>query len=386
MDIYIFKEVSVPFLLSLAVLTMTALLSKAIKIIELMVTHGIGFSFIFWFVVSVIPTFLIYTIPVSFLIGVLIAFTRLSSDSEITAMKAGGLSLFNMIRPVLALTVIAYAVTLAFTLYIYPWGNMNIKRLLFEAARTRLVSGIEEKTFYDRFKGVVLYVDHLNNTTGEMEGIFISESPDEPGAEPNVFFADRGVFSPATEDSTVYLKLFDGTIHRGEAGKEEAYHIADFSTYVLELSLSGGPGVMDGGRANRELYPGELAARIEKARARGESTAPYVIDLHKRFALPASIFVFALLGVPLGIQKIRAARFTGFSVALGVVMVYYVLSTALEALGNNGLLNPIFAVWGSDIIFAVAGLYVFYMAAQDTPVDAASWLRRVVPHSADKGR
>ncbi len=380
MNIYIFKEAAVPFLLSLVILTLTALLSKSIKIVELMVTHGIGASFIFWFVVSVIPSFIIYTIPISFLIGVLIAFTRLSSDSEIIAMKAGGLSLYNMMRPVLALSALACAATLAFTLYVFPWGNLNIKKLLFDAARTRLIAGMEEKTFYDRFKGVVLYVDHLNIKTGEMEGIFISESAggDE---EPNVFFADKGVFSPSTGESSVYLKLFNGSIHRGAAGSEK-YHIADFSTYVLELGLTGGPAGVTESKANRDLYPGELLDRVRQIREKGEDTAPYVIDLHKRFALPASVFVFALLGIPLGIQKIRAARFTGFSVAMAVVLVYYVLSTAFEAIGENGLLNPVLAVWGSDIVFGAAGLYVFYKAAKDSPVEVASWFRR----AAHKGR
>ncbi|MDO8426712.1 MAG: LPS export ABC transporter permease LptF [Deltaproteobacteria bacterium] len=366
---YIFKEITVPFLLSLAVLTATGLLSKTVKLIELMVTHGIGPSFIFRFIVSVIPSFLIYTLPVSFLIGVLVAFTRLSSDSEITAMKSTGLGLFSIMKPVLLLAFIAYLTTLAFTLYLFPWGNVNLRRLLFEAAKTKLVSGIEEKTFYDKFKGVVLYVDHLNIKTGEMEGIFISQTG--PGTESNAFFANKGVFSPPTEESTVYLKLYSGTMHR-KTENNGAYHIADFESYVLELSISGASEAGTPGKPNRELYISELVHRIKETKAKGESTAPYMIDLHKRLALPASVFVFALLGVPLGIQKIRAARFTGFSVALAVVLMYYVVSTALEALGENGRLNPVLAVWGSDIIFVAVGVYIFYSAAKDRPIEAGS--------------
>lgn len=364
---YIFKEIAVPFLLSLAILTATALLSKVIKLVELMVTHGIGISFIFWFVLSVIPSFLIYTIPISFLIGVLIAFTRLSSDSETVAMKASGLSLFNLMRPVLFLALLAYIATLACTLYLFPWGNINLKRLMFDAAKTRLVSGIEEKTFYDRFKGAVLYVDHLNPKTGEMEGIFISQA--QPGGESNVFFAQKGIFSPSTDQFSVYLKLEQGTIHR-KTETNSAYHIADFATYTLELSLTGGESAVNtADKPNRELYISELSKRISDIKAKGQNPASYIIDLHKRFALPASVFVFAILGVPLGIQKIRAAKFTGFSVALGVILIYYVVSTAMEALGDNGALNPVLAVWGSDILFAIGGLYVFYKAGKDAPIN-----------------
>lgn len=397
LNTYIFKEISVPFLLSLAVLTATGLLSKTVKLIELIVTHGIGPSFIFWFIISVIPSFIIYTIPVAFIIGVLVAFTRLSSDSEITAMKAAGVSLFSIMKPVMLTAFIAYLLTLAFTLYLFPWGNINLRNLLFEAAKAKLVSGIEEKTFYDKFKGAVLYVDHLNIRTGEMEGLFISQTGSVgrpagaqapsapggpggtagagaqagPGAESTIFFASRGVFSPPTEESTVYLKLYNGTIHR-KTENNGAYHIADFESYVLELSIAGSDAASAGKRPNRELYINELTRRIKEIRAKGERTAPYMIDLHKRFALPASVFVFALLGVPLGIQKVRAARFTGFTVALGVVLFYYVVSTALEALGENGRLNPVLAVWGSDIIFLAAGFYIFRAAAKDRPIEIGS--------------
>ncbi|MEK7774032.1 MAG: LptF/LptG family permease, partial [Deltaproteobacteria bacterium] len=181
-DRYVFKETAVPFLLSLAILTMTALLSKVVKLIELMLTHGAGARFVFWFILSVLPSFLIYTIPVSFLIGVLVAFTRLSSDSEITAMKASGISLFKLLRPVLALAVIASASTLAFTMYFFPWGSLNLKKLMYDAAKSKLVSGMEEKTFYDRFKGVTIHVDHIIPKTGEMEGIFISQTGAVEGA------------------------------------------------------------------------------------------------------------------------------------------------------------------------------------------------------------
>ena len=372
MSRYILTEIGVPFLLSLAVLTATALLTKSVNIIELMVTQGVGGGFIFWFMLSVLPSFLIYTLPVSFLIGVLAAFTRLSSDSEITAMKASGLSLYTMARPVLVFALMVYAATLAVTLYLFPWGNLNLKSLVFEASKERFISGLDEKTFYDKFKGIVLYVDKINLKSGEMEGIFISETGEKE--ELNIFFASKGVFSPATERNTVYLRLQEGTIHR-KTEQDETYHIAGFQTYTLELGLSAQPGSVEN-RKNRELSGGELRQRIKETEARGEDSSPLVIDLHKRFALPASVFVFGLMGVPLGLQRIRAARFTGFSVAIGVVLVYYVLSTAFEAIGENGPLHPVFAVWASDIIFMAAGIFIFARTAADRPVNPFSGMMR----------
>ncbi|TAN63683.1 LPS export ABC transporter permease LptF [bacterium] len=367
---YIFTEIAVPFGLSLVILNVTALLSKVMKLIDLMVTHGMGPSFVFWFIASIMPSFLIYTIPISFLVGVLVAFTRLSSDSEITAMKAGGVSLLSMMRPVMAMAGLAGLLSLACAAYLFPWGNLNIKKLLFESAKTKLISGIEEKTFYDKFKGAVIYVDHLSgggakDASGVMQGVFISDTSDK--GEPAVFFAKQGEFE-STDSELVYLKLSDGTLHKKSA-KDDAYHIAKFSSYLLELKLpEGGPSPSMFNRPNRELYPLELLQKITVLKAGGKSTRSQVMELNKRFSLPASVLVFALISVPLGIQKIRTARLTGFSVSLGVVLIYYVLSTALETLGSNGVLNPAAAVWGSNIIFTAAGLYAVYRASKDRPI------------------
>ena len=365
---YIFKEITVPFALSVAILTFTALLSKVIKLVDLMVTHGLGPLFVLKFVASVLPAFLIYTIPISFLIAVLVAFTRLSSDCEITAMKASGVSLYAMMKPVLFMAALSFILTLSFTLYLFPLGNITMKKLVFDAARSRIASGMEEKTFYDRFKGIVLYVDHLSGARGGskdlMEGIFIFDNSN-PG-EPNIFAAKEGAFLAGDGDNSLYLKLYDGSLHR-KNDKNDSYSIADFSTYLLDMSISGADASMLT-KSHREMYPGELIGKVRETRASGENPAPHMIDLHKRFSLPASIFVFALLGLPLGIQKARTARFTGFSISLGVVLAYYVTSTALETLGNNGALNPVLAVWGSDVIFAIIGLYLFYMAANDRPI------------------
>ena len=106
----------------------------------------------------------------------------------------------------------------------------------------------------------------------------------------------------------------------------------------------------------------------------GRDPSPHIIDLHKRFALPASVFVFGLLGIPLGIQRIRTIRFTSFTIGLGVMLFYYVLSKALESLGEKGLLNPVLAVWGTDIIMSALGIAMFYKAAKDSPIKSLTWL------------
>ncbi len=384
---YIFRETAVPFLLSVSILTVTALLTKVIKLIELLVTRGAGVTFAAWFVLSVIASFFVYILPVSFLIGVLVAFTRLSSDSEITAMKASGLSLFGIARPVLFFATAAYILNLAFTLYVFPWGNMKTKTLLLDTAKTRLVSGIEEKVFYDRFKGAVLYVDHITED-GEMEGIYISQEEDsQKKVGPMMFFAEKGEFIPSEDASTLFLKLFNGTIHSKPSGAEAAdgaYHIARFSTYVVELKLPGIEPAIGLNKGDKELYINELLDKIKVLKAKGQDASRYILELHRRFALPASVFVFALLGIPLGIQKVRVQRFTGFNIAIVIVLIYYILTTALETLGKNRMLPLWLSVWGANFIMLAVALYFFYRRAVDAPLNPVPGLRARLRRSDKK--
>jgi len=350
-----------PFFLCLVVLTSTALLTKTIKLIGLIVGHGLGMGFAFWFIASLLPSFLIYTIPISFLVAVLITFTRLSSDSEFIAMKALGLNLFTITRPILVFAFFVFSMTLAFTLYIYPWGNITLKRLLIEGASQGLASGIKEKTFYDSLSDLVIYVDHVSQETGELEGVFIARK--NPSGKSDIFVAERAAIGGGGTKSSLYIKLEQGTSQREDRGKD-SYHVANFSKYTLDLNPSSpGPGLI--ARSNRELYPHEMVERIKEINARGGFTPPYVMDLHKRFTLPASVFIFGLIGATLGIQGIRTSRLTGFSLALGVILLYYVLSTALEGLGETGVINPVAAVWGSNIITGVIAFYIFYMKSKD---------------------
>ncbi len=356
---YIFNELAGVFFLSILILTGTALLSKIIKIIELLLTKGLPLTIVLSFAASLLPSFLIYTIPVAFLVAVLVGFTRLSSDSEIIAMKASGVGLFNIMRPVMALSAIAFALSLSIFLYVFPLANLNLKKILFEAARKGLVSGIEEGMFYDKFKGAVLYVEHIEADT--LYGVFISEELNN--GESNVFLAKSARFEASDNNDALSLRLFDGTLHR-KAIDEGQYHTADFSSYSIALN-SPQASSLGNAQSNRELFANGLSAKARAMEAQGKDASPVIIDLHKRFALPASVFIFALIGVPLGIQRVRSARLTGFSIALFVALLYYVSSTAFESLGETGRLNPVLSVWGSDIIFLVGGVMVFYRATRE---------------------
>jgi lipopolysaccharide export system permease protein len=130
------------------------------------------------------PSFLVLTIPMSFLVGTLTAFTRLCSDSEVTAMKASRISLYEMIRPVMLFAVLSFLITAAISLVVAPGANHALKLHLFNLVKSRALIGIEPGVFSSTFDGRVIFVDM--NSLDDMQGIFIS---DEHSAEA---LRDRG--------------------------------------------------------------------------------------------------------------------------------------------------------------------------------------------------
>lgn len=368
-NLYIFKEMAALFIITTVILAVTSLLTRVLQLAELAVNYGAGFFIILKFLLFVIPSFLVYIIPMSFLISILITYNRLSNDNEITAMKASGLSVLKVSKPVFLMALLAYSAAILFTSYILPWGNISSKRLIYDVARTKATIGLKERVFNDAFEGLMLYANHIMPESGEMEGIFISEHRDEKGN--NIIAAKSGIISSDPQNMKITLKLFNGTIHRAE--EKGLYRVITFNTYNLNLSLKEKMESPDNVKTNRDLSINQLSKKISDMKGEGRHPVLDIMDLHQRLSIPVSIFVFAFFGVPLGIQRVRTTRFTSFSIGLAVVIAYYLLSTAMESLGKRGVLGPVLAVWGSTILMGIFGIFIFYKTANDSPIKLFVW-------------
>ena len=149
------------------------------------------FTDILRMILYLLPFFSMVTIPMAFLLALLLAFGRLSADSEITAMKASGMGLYSLLPPVLTCALIAYIATTFVTVYALPWGNSSFKKLLLDVIETRATLNLKERIFNDDFPGLVLYVDRYSSTENTMSGILIQDERDPK--EPSTIFAERGM-------------------------------------------------------------------------------------------------------------------------------------------------------------------------------------------------
>ena len=367
--LYISRETAVPFLLGLATFTSVLLMGRILQIADLVVSKGVDLSDMLRLIVYLLPFFSMVTIPMSFLLALLLAFGRLSADSEITAMKSCGVGLYSLLPPVLTCALITYLATTFITVYALPWGNTSFKNLLLEIVSSRATLNLKERVFNDDFPGLVIYVDRFNPEANSLSGILIQDERDPK--EPSTIYADEGVIVSEPGTKTLRLSLKNGGVHRS-IGKKD-YRLMEFRDYDLTINLT---------QTGKEVIKNELDMTFTELRdalrthpADDKVRRDFLIEFHRRFALPFACFVFAFIGVPLGIQNHRSGKAAGFSMSIGVILLYYVVLSAGKTLGQKGTVPPAVAVWTPDLLFLLMGIYLFRKTAAEQTIPLVELVR-----------
>jgi len=361
LDRYIFREITIPFLLGMTAFTGALLMGRFLKIADLIVAKGVPAKEICLLIAYLFPSFALVTIPMALLLAILLAFGRLSSDSEIIAMKASGVGLPRLMIPVLAFAAIATLATLATSVYAVPAGNSAFKELLSKTIENSADLEIRERVFVDTIPGLVIYVNSYDKTTRTMKGVMIQD--DRNPENPLTIFASQGSVSIGAPSRQIRLRLEGGSIHNIH---ESSYRLVDFREYELDIKLD---------RTIKSINRNELDMTLQELESgiSGNIKDPRVkkdmeLEYHRRFATPFACLVFAIAGVPLGIQNRRSGKGGGFAVSIGLLILFYIVLSVFKTLGEKGILNAALAMWAPNTIFIILGGWFFSRAAVEKTV------------------
>ncbi len=361
LDRYIIREIVTPFFLSIAALTLVLFLQKMFRLAELIISKGATVWSSAALLAYILPSFLVLTIPMSFLVAALTAFTRMGGDSEITAMKASRISLYNMIRPVMFFAIGAFLVTAVTSLVIAPRSNHALKVHLFDMVKSRAMVGVEPGIFSSTFDGMVIFVEKMDSM--DMEGIFISD--ERSAKEPYAIVARRGKLIADPASLNVTLSMTEGAIH-ALPRDEQTYSTMSFDSGNLYLDISNalvpkGPSARD----FDETGSWELYQELERVRAAGKPTIGIESELHKRMSLPFACLLFGLIGAPLGIRRTRSGKSAGIAIALLVFLIYYILLATGTNLSNTGKLSPVIAYWLPNVLLTMGAVVLVIKKGQE---------------------
>jgi lipopolysaccharide export system permease protein len=357
LSLYIIREISSLFLLGITVFTLILLMGRLIKLTEMVVSRGVPFTDVAKMIMYLMPSFLVFTIPMAFLLAVLLAFGRLSADNEITIIKASGVSLVQIMPPVLFCALLAAILALSASMVGVPWGNSAFKELSFKVLKQNASATIREKIFWDEIPGVILYTDQYDDQTQTLKGVIIHDGRNP--VRPMTIFARQGNLTGGTGQQALRLSLADGSIHA--AGKGDEYRLVRFGEYIMSV---GGEGSAAGiSRNELDMKVAELQSQIDNPATAPRTRLKMLSELHSRFAFPFASLVFAFIAVPLGIQNRRSGKSSGFSISIGILLAYYLMLSLVRTLVEKGGVPPAIALWLPNMVFLAIGWYLLRLAS-----------------------
>ncbi len=365
---YLVSEILPPFFAGLLAFTLILLIARILKLIELVITRGVPIVEIAKLFSLILPTFLEMTVPMSFLLAILLGLGRMSHDQELLAMKASGVSPLQILWPVSLVAVIIALLTLILTLYARPAANFALKKELYHIAKSRVGTALKEKVFNDDFPNLLIYVEELKPPGNTAQGVLIVDKRDK--AREDIILAKVAIIRAEEETNTLGLRLFDGSIYQREVNhpgfSETRFNIYDFRFDLDELV---GP-VHQKEAGPKELPFGALLQTIDAKKHQGVPATPEQMELHQRIAFGFVPLVFGLLGVSLALlpRSARANRSWGFMICLFWLMSYYALLSLGKALGDKNHLPPLLALWLPNFVIMVMASHFFRKALHESPL------------------
>jgi LPS export ABC transporter permease LptG/LPS export ABC transporter permease LptF len=354
LDRYVISEILGPLGLGFLVYTFILLLRFLFDSAEMIIRRGLPVSIVGELLMLTLPNIVVLTLPMSLLFGILIAVGRLSSDSELVAMRSSGLSLLKLYRPILFLSAVFTVLNIWLMVYALPWGNHALQQLRLEITTQSISQQVQPRVFYEEWEGKVLYVFETPEGEERWKGVFLAESV--PSGEDNeITIADWGEVRVEPDGERVVLRLYNAIRHKVNLNAPDRYEVSRHRRLDLILEerfTSEQKAKISVSKGIRELTLEELADLKDDPTASQEQRNLAYVEIHKKFSIPAACLVFGLLGLALGVTARRDGRLAGFAIGLGVVFVYYIVMYLAEGLTKGHLMPAVLARWMPNLVLA----------------------------------
>jgi len=438
---YIIREHLGPFVLALTILTFLFLMNELIDILDLVIGKGLEVSIVLELLLYNVAWMLALTVPGAVLVSVLMSFGRLSADGEITALLSSGMSHLRLVFPVLIPVMMICAFQVYFNDRILPEFNYRTKTLQSSIQMKQPALALQPGVFIESLDGYTLFLEEVDTETSRVDGVTIVQylnfnAPDPP----RIIRASWGHISiDENEGDNLNLDLRDGTITEIHEGQTRIQQFDVLKTFINAAGLQL-QRVDTGVRGDRELPIKDMRERAAtrdsssvRAGARiAEYTDPflrrvvrgemidlpdrgrallvsgrvlsahkalvehlksaeqqrvyylkqrnrYLVEIHKKWAIPFACIAFMLIGIPLGVMTRSGGMVAGFGYALLFYLIYWVFLIAGEDLGDRNLVAPWLAMWLPNMIIGSVGLFLLLRGRRRQTVIQWSEIARRIP-------
>jgi lipopolysaccharide export system permease protein len=363
---YIMRQTAVTLAMSLSVFTFVLVLGNLLpRLSDLLVNRQMAVSAVLWYVALLTPFVLTWSLPLAILATMLLVCGRLSADNEITALRASGVSLGQVVAPLILFSAVMAAACWYVNATVAPLCRLRFKMLALDVATTQPAALLEERSYIKDFPGYVIYVGKSSGDVLEDVTVFVL---DAGGNVSSSLRARTAVLRPQPEARKVLLDLYDvrGDL-RDPKDPTDVRKIRPGITarrYPLELDLSRLLKQAGARRDLRNLMFSELREEIKSLRQRGVYPAAALMEAHQRMAGAVACIAFAVVGIPLGIRVSRRETSIGIAISLFLAMGYNLFVVLANALRNRPHLYPEAILWLPNLALELLGLWLLWRVAR----------------------
>lgn len=367
LDRYVIREVLPPFVIALLVFTFILIIPFIIELAEQMIVKGVPWPMLLRLMATLLPGALALTIPMALLIGILVAFGRLSADREVVVMMACGISPYRLLRPLAVLALAGWAASSWVLLKAMPDANQAFRELTMQIVADRAEGEVRPRVFFEDFPNMVLYVREVP-PNGGWQNVVAADTKNP--SQPIIYLARTGRMLVDRQARTIQMVLQDGARHTTQLADPSAYEVLKFQQMVVSLDPESVFPRTGPARGDRELSVAELRARVKELEAAGVSTHNPIMEIHKKFSIPIACFVFALLGLALGASNRKDGKLASFVLGIGVIFVYYVVMFTAQAMTKGYIIPAWLSMWLPNIVLGIAGVALLISRARsaDQPI------------------
>jgi lipopolysaccharide export system permease protein len=360
LDRYMLTELSGPFAFGLAAFTLIFAATEILNIGKLVSNdHAPLWAALLVFLWS-LPASVVLVIPMALLLGTLLAIQRLSSDSEITAMKAAGITFWRVVAPLLAVGIVMSFVTLYLQEKLVPYANDQLIEIQ-DAVINHTSAFNRDLTVSAPLPGggrqMTIATAYEPHSQALLHVTLIQY--DNKNQPRQIVFADRAEFTAdkwTLQDSSVYRFNPDGSLLNEPRVPQQQVEIGENPTDLVKRISNDEPENMSRAQIAGVVHSGQLTEN---------ELRKYVTTYQEKLARPFACFVFILIAVPFGLRSVRGGTSTslGFGLSLAIVFVYYIVMTVSSFLGEAFLGFATLWAWMPNLIFTAIGLFRLRRAA-----------------------
>lgn len=374
---YVAGQVLATLAMTVAVFTGLFLIVNVLKeILPLLLSPQVPFTGVLQAVAMLLPYGLVFALPMGLLTATLLVFGRLSADQELTAVRAGGVSLLALVAPVLWIGVLASGVSAFLTLEVAPRCRVAFKEMTYAFGLARPTALLVEQRYITDFSGWTIYIGRRTGEA-EFENVLLYESRQEQLTRRIHARRARVTSDPVTRQ--IVLRLFDAEVFTkslapggdpptaGSTTNSPAGPAGEWSMVFFEeappvrLDPAGAQSADAKPKLSEMTFP-QLRAELRERQQQGVDATPVLVNLNRQVSFSFACVSFTLIGIPLGLRGHRRETSFGFFAALALTIVYYsfiILGTSWETRPN---LLPHLIVWVPNFLFQGIGAWLLWRA------------------------